>query len=632
MPCCEENKKMEAAWKKRRHEALVYIAISVALLLATVFIRIVACSREDEPNPVTPPPQPSPQGQACGDTPDGDAKIEACENGAEGERQYVCRAGTLRLIQDLCEKAQPPVCGATNFAAVKPIVEQKCGTCHAFADLDVAKSNIDKWLSRITLPISNNRHMPQRGAPNGDLSAEERAVFTQWKADGLQGPDDCASEPPPPPPVSLPGFDELESAALANLGSLSPDARRNAAFIDLTYLRDVPLAEAFANKLLSHVSTERKTVKVVPVTSLPGLFRYDTRDFGITKAKYELIEGEDKLDVDSFTDKGLLIKALTGKRKAIFQGDNLASIMAAGKVYYALTETPNLFSELVAKEGVDYEEDLRCDVDGADCSGRAFLVGFNGSVISTDGKNRLISWHESDDGFFTVTYDPLQLNGVPQRNLFQFPLLKETGGKAVFDFAASEVIYSGPNGTLRFALFNAAGVRQDEAPLEIVNSNGQDPHSPVIKNATSCFRCHYAGLLLVTDQVGPAFLGNPTADPNDSRIVRKLYRTDQPGYSQGQFRQDNIRYAAQLFALGIKAQDPDPISALLDDFFGDWGLERMADWLHVDREEFEIALRGSPIGSAELSPLLSGGTVTFAQFVASLPKLKADLFLFQQPL
>ncbi len=172
-------------------------------------------------------------------------------------------------------------------------------------------------------------------------------------------------------------------------------------------------------------------------------------------------------------------------------------------------------------------------------------------------------------------------------------------------------------------------MRQAAAPVDVVR-DFLSPVSSEIRVAVSCHRCHNGGLIQARDQVRDHILANASQfDPGDVEKVRALYK---PGASvAANFSADNQRYATALRRLNINPAEPDPMSKMSDEYLLDWDAARVASFLLLTEDSFKNLLNQSAAGKAQVGQLLTGGKITYDQFVAVLPVLINDLRLFQDP-
>jgi hypothetical protein len=530
-----------------------------------------------------------------------------------------CGSQELGVQQVEPNPSIPPVseCNKVTFKEVTPLLSQKCESCHSgYSSYQTAKGKVDQYIARVSLPDNNPLRMP-KAAPA--LGQAEKDLLLKWKVDGLL--ESCSGVAPAPKKKVV--FNEAETAMLQAVNSLDVVDRVQTRFILATNKDDLEKYQAAANKAINSLnSVERKLVKAKEV--LGGtILQIRLEDFGLNATDWEKIIAADPLKLESFTNTGVILKQLTNTRRPWIEVANFIDVtFRNSRLYYDLTRTPGTFGELIRKLGVDFAGDLK--------DFRAFLIGEANSVLSL-GKNRLVARFKSVDGYFWQTFDPLALNGVEQRNLFRFPLLAQAGGKANFDFAASEAIYTLPNGMQGYVLFNAQGVRQNAAPQNIVQDNsGQNPKGSEIVNASSCTRCHNQGIIPLSDGVRDSVIQNAVLfDARDVEIVKRLYKDNQVNRSL--FEEDNRFHGQKLSEIGVK-EGPDPMVFATDRLLLNWNLAQLAEYLFFSKEEFQVLLAQSATGRSELGQLLVGGTVTYDQIIASLPKVIQELRIFQDEL
>lgn len=586
---------------------------SVLASVLVVLITIGACSQLTKPRSVEEDPG------GCGDLSIGQTKTETCEGGT---KVFVCRDDGLSEILNTCKVTNPVDC--VSFEDVKPILTEECVLCHftpkPYDQYEVAKEKIDATIRRMNLGNDNPERMPRE--PKPPLEGSDKRLLEQWRSDGLKEKNsDCSNTG-----GSNTGFIdllELESAIILDLAKLEGDDRVNTRYVVGAHKLNQKLDDQISmavDKSLSSLSREEELYKAEEVS--PGLYRFDLRSYGLDREDWKEIEDEDEFDLESFTDEGQQIKFLTGARKAWFHYDNFIEITQKARVYYDLLNVPNNLGQHLRNLGVN----VGAQFD--DFS--AQFLGFNGSEITLQ-KNRLIVRFEGEDGYVWITFDPIALNGVEERNLFEFPCLNGTGCNALFEFAASEVIWTLPNGLQGYALFNAQGQRQDNAPIE--DGLVQDTRSPIdpqIDNAIDCNRCHAKGIIPATDEIRDHVISNGTLfRAEDRQIILELYKSREA--NNAIFASDNSVFSGAMGTLGID-QTRDQITAANDELKLDWDLVEVSSFLFLTPEEFTQGLRGSGQGAQAIGQLLSGGRITFDQFIDILPVLKNDLRLFQEPL
>jgi hypothetical protein len=466
--------------------------------------------------------------------------------------------------------------------------------------------------------------MPKEPAP--PLSREEKDLLEEWKSDGLKEFEtDCDGGGDNTGFIRL--FD-IESQIIADLARVDQDDRLFTRYLVMSHKRNQ--GQEF-DELGSHEAAIQKTLNSLndriddlafaePIDSAETIYRFDLRSFDMTRDDWLVVEKFDPFDLESFTDEGETIKFLTNARKAWLHFDNFIDVSQSADVYYFITDTPPRLGDLLRKIGVNAQAQF-------DDFSASFL-GFNGSEISIQ-KNRMIVRFESEEGYAWITFDP---DGDFNRNanLFERPCLNGTGCEAIFDFAASEIIWTLPNGMQGYALYNAQGEIQNEAPIDVVTDT-RSPVSPIISNAISCHRCHKTGILQSVDEIRNHVLNNGDQfQAFDRQIILELYKDRSS--NNAAFQTDNRLFADALQEIGVNTANADPISKAFDELRLDWSVEEVAAFLLLPVEEFQRELRGSAGGSAAIGQLLSGGTITFDQFLDILPVLIRDMRLFQEPL
>ncbi len=532
----------------------------------------------------------------------------------------------------------PPTCDKVTFAQVQPLLTAKCVECHgvpgsSFDSYDVAKANIAAFIARVNILGNSPNRMPR--SPKPELSGEEKALLKAWKDGGLvHAASDCHPQPGPEPQ----GFMDLDTVEGYILSDLN---RPGSAAQDLPFTRyvvaahkvdsgasaaDLSAVAAGVDKALNSLnSTLSDIVLATPIDPAHSIFRVDLRSYGLRSEDWDTVLTADRFKIVSNTDKGRQIRAVLGVNQPWLHFDNLLLAANTPAVYYKLLRVSQKFDAFTQDVGANYKEDL--------ANGDAVLAGFNGSPI-TELKNRLLSRHDIVSGgkqsYLWVTYDVAAPADAAAQNLFQFPLLKDTGSRnAVYNFQASEAIWGLPNGLQGYALFDAAGNRLNAAAQNIVTDN-RSPITTEIRTAISCHRCHEGGLLTAPDQVRDHVLANASEfQRDDVDLVSLLYV---PANSlAATFTRDNAQFARALAAVHANPL-ADPVNLATDYLQLDWSAAKVAAFLFLTEEQFKAGLLQSAQGKLQVGQLLTGGAVTFDKLVQVFPTLVKDLRLFEQPL
>lgn len=561
---------------------------------------------------------------ACGEV--GDARLGTCPAGKIGNTVEQCQANGKWLVTATdCKDPGQPACTKSEFADAKPILDQYCLSCHVspgkITDYAVAKAWAGEIIRRMNLPAQNNDHMPKGTAPQ--LEDSEKQILRRWVDDGAL--EKCADIPP----TEYDQLDDIEGAILEDLNTLPVDDRPNARYLVTTHMLDGQnlsaggTAHKAIDKALNGLNDVTQDIFLATDVGR-GIFRFDLQTYGMDRNDWLAIEQADKLEQETFTTQGQIIKALTNTRKPYFHGDNFIDVTHRNSaIYYRLLGIPAKIGDLQAKIGVRFNTALR-DLDTT-------FIGNSTSRIA-EQKNRLVvrvSEDRTQDAYYWQSFDINQIVDA-KKNLFQFPLLQAVGGQSNYRFDASEVIYTLPNGLQAYALFDGIGNRQNAAPVDVV-TDVDSPLSPVINNANSCSRCHNAGLIPMQDQILSHVTANASQFPSgDVQLVKRIYKG--ANAVNATFLHDNGLFARALTRLGLSALEKDPLNVVTDRLLLNWNLRQASSFLFLSDSDFLQALETSAVAKAQIGQLATGGTVTFVQFQQVLPQLVKDARLFQDPL
>lgn len=433
-------------------------------------------------------------------------------------------------------------------------------------------------------------------------------------------------------PRAFVDFAATESLALGDATNPKFDAddQKKLRWLALTHKynegADIVEAERAANKTMLSVSTERDIFKAVPVPGSNGtLLQIDIGELGIDSKDWDLIEANLSEPIISKTAKGRVLQQLTGTEVPIVLFDDFADTVFKAPVYHALTNVPATINQFFQQIGVNFAGDLAARED-------VQFACFPGSAISASNGTRLVVRFESDDGWMYITFDPLALNGNATRSCQVNPLLAQTGSQRLFNFAASEILYTLPNGAIGSALFDAQGKRQDAAPLNIVADNVAPVGvGPEIKNGISCVRCHSAGILPFADQVRDSLRQNAFGfNAADQQRILELYP---PKAEMDRIiADDRADFADRMRQIGIESVDVDPINEFRDPMLLNQDCARAAARFWLTCDELKTAIQQDVVVAAKLGSLLSGGTVTRDVLIDARNQLIAAGRIFEDPI
>jgi hypothetical protein len=437
----------------------------------------------------------------------------------------------------------------------------------------------------------------------GDLSPQEKQLFQQFKDNGLKERCDSTGG------VGIsPSLGYIEENILRDLNA-NPVDRQDFRYLIVQGSEDPETGRQSVNKTINSLSLESRLITAQPIDQSGQILRIDLDDYGWSRNDWNLIEQNDSLRFESFTPNGQLIKAITQTRLPWVHQNNFAFISHQPSVYYNLLDIPLNLSQLLNLNfiNVNFQEQFNnLEVD---------YIGFNGSPISLN-KNRLIARNRSQFGYFWITYDVFNVQDSG-RNLFSNPFLPETGSGNVFQFDASEVIFTLPNGMQGFALFEGDGSRADFAPTNLVSDNeGIDPQ---IDNAIDCQRCHSGGLINAEDQIRGTVIGNPVFGLRDQQIAELLFTDNE----QAIINADNQQFSSILNQIGVSGTE-DPISPSTDLLRSDYTLAKLASLTFLSSERLTTCIEASAALQGSIGQLVRNGTVTFEQIQVSFNDIKRD--------
>ena len=154
---------------------------------------------------------------------------------------------------------------------------------------------------------------------------------------------------------------------------------------------------------------------------------------------------------------------------------------------------PPLYNEILALPDTDTDLETLLDVDVVsnlknDPGVRVWRAGIIISGVSHH--NRVVERHKARYGAYWKSYDFAGSSGT--KDISAYPLSFEHDG--------GEVVFNLPNGLQAYHLFDAAGMRLDKAPTEIVALD-QASGDPAVYNGISCIGCHTEGIKPFADDI-----------------------------------------------------------------------------------------------------------------------------------
>lgn len=612
------------------------IVSGISIIIASIFVYI-ACGKKVEvveTEKVVEQDKPLPD---CDGIPLGSQLVNECQDGYEGQLIRFCTVEGWKDL-DLCLAKEPSCDDTVKFKVtfeedLKDIIEKKCSVCHTdtnYADYEIAKKTIDKMIYRINLGTGDLARMPK--PPQPELEQSEKQIFEKWKLDGLLKDKTCAGGVDPNEEAFYQlDLDYIEARMLNHLRQIGNRNAQNTRFLIISNQYNLnPSNDDYRefmvgiNKGLNLLNLEEEYIyPATPIDDKKSIFALDLSAFGLDNADWQNLEDRDPVNFISNTVNGQLIQDLTGTEKPWLHAENFLNL-AFGEpdIYYDIINAPETFDQLMVDNDVNYDANLSVDF-------QALLVGFFGSEISLN-KNRLIARYDSKHGSCWVTYDPLEV--VDESNLFErFLLYNSTDNfNSIFRFDGSEVICANENGGHSYYLFNANGIRIDEAPIDLV-VNTKSPFQPIIINARSCLRCHTSGFIKAQDSIRDHLLRNGSQfNSEDLQVGLELYKGNTA--ANAAFVNDNSQFGRFLNAVGGDSFNDDPVNHLVDRFRADYTLDKAAALVLLSPEDMTKCINTSQALSADIGQLTTGGTVGVFQLFNSLPNVFADCRIGEDPL
>jgi len=461
-------------------------------------------------------------------------------------------------------------------------------------------------------------------------------VFFSCSKDKDKPSPDTGIPPPLPPGVepripkpapNIPGsvsFARFESDKLDFLGQVNANDRLNTRFLSVCeQFNEGNKVEPFinaVNKTLNSISIERD-IALSRSTGLTGcVCAIDLRDYGITISEWNLIVQENpfKRTFESFTSRGILIKQLTQTRQDWLPAHVFSFTAFDANVYPWLLDLPTTLSDLQIFLGIDTLQD---NFDQEDRE--TYLFGMTRSPIAI-GKPRMALRTTSRDGFYYQTYDVVTGNvGLRDKNIFQSPFPVEARSQNTINPDGVEVIFSLPNRMLGFFLADAAGNRQNFAPLDLVVDTEASALAldPTIRYL-SCNRCHSQGIIERSDEIFAKVRNDNSF--NNFDVQKSAFWHGRPAGLSAAVRQDNQIFYNSLQGINIGSNEPDFVNLYTDRLRQESDINQLAALMFINPQEFDSKLRGTVASINEIGAVLNGDKVSFDQIQRTL-----QLFVFE---
>ena len=324
--------------------------------------------------------------------------------------------------------------------------------------------------------IETVRRWIEAGAPNWEVTPTQRAFITP---------------------------DAMLSAIRNHVDSLTPFERPFARYFSITHLYNAgETAEALRayrralSKLINSLSWGYEIIRPQSIDVAETLFYIDLRhyEWDVTEA-WNKMEASYPYAFDYGSETYETLRQEMNCEVPFLQADWFLAAASLPPLYYDILNLPGTDGELEQQLDVNIARNIQ-SAPGV----RVWRAGFNESRVSRN--NRVVERHTSRYGAYWKSYD--FAGNVERKNIFTHPLS--------FTHDGSEIIFNLPNGLQAYYLSNAAGLRLDGAPVDIVSNPAA--RNPVVRNGLSCIGCHTEGMKPFEDGVREVIQqkANPTYD------------------------------------------------------------------------------------------------------------------------
>lgn len=415
----------------------------------------------------------------------------------------------------------------------------------------------------------------------------------------------------------------VRDLVVADLMKLPLEKRKVTRYLSAAHLgrarlaADVAVVRPAMAKVLNSLSWKPKIAVPRAIDPEGTVLAISLDDYGWTPETWEKIVAESPY-VEGSDQRAPCCdeQALSGTRTPIVRADWLAFAVSRAPLYYDILGLP-------ATEGELEEKTLGIDVAANVAAGKVARIGIGDSEVAF-GKNRVLERHgisqgsawrgERWSGAFWKSHDFASNAGL--QNVFEHPLdFRPTG---------SEIIFSLPNGLQAYFVANGAGERLNEAPVHVVQDPLRRRSGYGVLTATSCMRCHAAGLRRRVDEVLAHVASSTTGfQPQEIATIRALYVDEKK--STPLFEADEKRFADALASAGAAVSGADPVWQLAKRFEDDMPLELVASELDTTPEAFRELLAAQPSLARRLGALRAGVPIDRQRFLREYSQLVARL-------
>ena len=474
-----------------------------------------------------------------------------------------------------------------------------CSACHS--NPATAKAGFSTILDAPALLASGKvvKDQPQQSAiykrismgsmPPADVkkrpSAVDVSAIEAWISCGAQDWSTLTAKPT----AAFVSIDSRLDTVLRDVRAIpNPIDRERMRYIDLSSLSNsgyssdqLQEVREAVSMLMNSLSRGRSVVAPAAVDKAKLIYRIDLRDYLWDSATWTQLEAQYPYAVIYDQDSRLFpadevsaeqIRRETNTQIPMIQGDWFVSHASRPPLYFTLLQLPDTLGGLEQQLGVDIQRDIDTE--------QVQRAGFANAGPSQN--NRVIERHElgGNRGALWLSYD--FSSNLEIKNVFSHPLdFQEDGGEMIFNLE---------NGLQGYFIANAAGVRLDKAPANVV----QDPASRdgAVEAGLSCMNCHQTdGQLPKFDEIRDFQL---SAGVNAQQIERVLAVYSQRAELQSAFDSDQNRYRTARAALGISKLTNSSMHQLDDRHLGLLDLDGVAAVVGLPASDVKRAIDASP--------------------------------------
>lgn len=499
------------------------------------------------------------------------------DNGGADENCYEIQAAALDVLETSCASCHNPQSNTAGFGFVtdpdKLIISGKV------VPGDAAGSPIFARMSGGSMPPPSFPDQP---------SDDDISLVGSWiDACLLDAPETCDDQ------LKI-STASMVDTMLTDIASISPTDRLFTRYLTITHIYNVGYCREDLDpfrfglfKAINSLSLDPQISNPVAIDEQETIYRIDLRDYDWEAArgidKWELLIDNNPYAFQLLDDDAIVLQNFTGTDVPFMAADWFVHDASEPPLYYDMVNIPTTMAELEAQLGIDIAENI--------ATFEVVRSGFLTSGVSQS--NRVFERHQlpnAPNAAFWLSYDFAGNDGV--QNIFANPL--------EFEEAGGEAIYNLPNGMQAYVIADAAGVRLDEAPIDIVTDPLQE--DKVVRAGISCMSCHDAGLKLKADELRDFVATSLDFDATTKEIVEELHpeATEMSTY---------IDLGSQAFNSAVAStwdgptDNVEPIIGVYANFDANVDLERAAAELGVTRNALL-----SQIGELDPSyaPLITG--------------------------